>query len=615
MLTVDRLISFWARVSGRVSGEILADERADTFADSITMMQFCNIVRKDMGKRIAVEDLVGDVDIARQAEIVDSRPLAEDSSGHQTREGPPSTKDMIHAHGDDEKAKDTQKDIEDLLRPYGFGWADVEDVYPTAETVALMTRRSWLRNWNRRHAYHAPDSTIEDMRRAITDCLKLHPMFRSLIVGHGTELPLYVVLRPGDRWYNVAISEGHAVENPEDLQTYHLDDDNFDYVISPGPLFRMMIVQVRSTNDAGIIYSCHHSTFDALSFSMWHEDVDVALRTGKSPRPHANFRPFAERKFACLDSPNTTAALEFHLDRLKGWQDHHDALWPPQRSPQFFRGSSDSQWTHIDGTAGKPHERKPLDAHPCGAAGVKASVTIPSLPAVKSTHGITAQNIFEAALAILNVHRTHADQAFFGQAEAARVWLTEKGDPDQDLPNTMDIAGPTFEIVVNRIHVNPAQHLLVFLRDLQEEQKLLSAYAQAPWKKLESLLRRPNESEGGGYELHDSVFRRQTYNWLPNTRVAAQDSERATRELQMLSRADIGLQWNFKHVDAVTVQANAQYDDCQLPREEMEETVREVFKVAEWMAAVLGDEGGEGKGKGEGVKVGDCSLLGMGCKA
>ncbi|KAI4193082.1 MAG: hypothetical protein LQ350_008477 [Teloschistes chrysophthalmus] len=601
MSTVDRLIAVWSRVSGRVSGEISADERADTFADSITMMQFCNIVRKDMGKRIAVEDLVGDIDITRQAEIVDSRPLVEDSGGHQTRQGPPFTRDMIHAHGDDEKAKDTQKEIEALLRPYGFAWADVEDVYPTAETTALMTRRSRLRNWNRRHAFYAPDLTVQDMRRAVTDCLKLHPTFRSLIVGHETELPLYVVLRPGNRWYNLAISEGHTVETPEDLPKYRLDDDELDYAICPGPLFRMMIVHVRSTNSAGIIYSCHHSTFDALSMSMWYEDVDVALRTGKPPKPHADFKPFAERKFACLDSPNTTAALEFHLDRLNGWQDHRDALWPPQRCPQFFRGSPDSQWTHVDGTPGKPHERKPIDAHPCGATGVNDSVTLLSLPTIKSTHGITAQNILKASLAILNVHRTGADQAFFGLVEAARVWPIEKGDPDPDLPNTMDIAGPTFEVVINRIHLNPEQSLLVFLRGLQEEQKSISKYAQVPWKRLESLLRRPGETR---YELHDTVIRRQLFNWLPNTHATA-TGERATREVQGLARPDIGLQWNFKHVDVVTVAVSAQYDDCQLGREEVEGAVKEVFGVAEWVVGVLG----EGKEKGEGVKVGDCPLL------
>ncbi|KAL9578555.1 MAG: hypothetical protein Q9212_005641 [Teloschistes hypoglaucus] len=546
--TVDRLISIWARVSGRVSGEISADERADTFADSITMMQFCNIVGKSMGKRIAVEDLVGDVDIARQAEIVDSRPLAEDSGGHQTREGPPSTKHMIHAYGNDGKAKDTQKEIEALLRPYGFGWADVEDVYPTGETVALMTRRSRLRNWNRRHAFHAPDSTFQDMRRAVTDCLKLYPTFRSMIVGYGTELPLYVVLRPGEDWYNLAISEGHAVETPEDLPNYRLDDDEFDYAMCPGPLFRMMI-----------------TTFDALCMYLWYEDVDIALRTSKPPKPHADFKAFADKKFACLDSPHTTAALEFHLDRLKGWQDYRDALWPQQRSPQFFRGS-DSQWTHVDGTLGKPHEREPIDAHPCGATGVNMSVTLTSLPAVKSTHGITAQIILKASLAILNIHRTGANQAFFGLIEAARVWPTEKGDPDPDLPNTMDIAGPTFEIVVNRIHLDPEQSLLVFLRGLQEEQKLISKYAKVPWKKLESLLRRPGEK---GYELHDTVIRRQLFNWLPNTYATA-TGERATSEVQALARPDIGLRWNFKHVDAVTVTVSAQYDDCQLGREEVE---------------------------------------------
>ncbi|KAI4242222.1 MAG: hypothetical protein LQ352_007274, partial [Teloschistes flavicans] len=537
--TIDRLITIWARVSGRTKVEISADEHADTFADSITMMQFCNIVRKDMGKRIAVEDLVGDIDIARQAEIVDSLPLAEDLGSHQTREGPPLTKDMVHAHGDHVRAKDTQKEIETLLQPYGFGWSDVEDVYPTGESVALMTRRSRLRNWNRRHAYHAPGSSVQDLRRAATVCLKIHPTFRSLIVGHGTKLPLYVVLRPSNRWCNLAVSEGHTVEAPEDLKTYRLNDDDLDYAICPGPLLRLMIIHIRSTNGAGIIYSCHHSTFDALSLSIWHEDVDIALRTGKSPKSHADFKPFAERKFACLDSPNTITALRFHVDRLKGWQDHRDALWPPQRAPQFFRGS-DSQWTHTDGTVGRPQERKSLDSQPCGTAGINASVTLPSLPSIKSTHGITAQILVKAALAILNIHHTGADQAFFSQTEAARVWPTATGDPDPTLPNTMDIAGPTWEIVVNRIHISPSQPLLTFLQNLQEEQKLLSRHAQVPWKKLESQLTtssssRPHEPElehkPQQYELHDTVFRRQCFNWLPNTRANA-SSERLLNEVQ-----------------------------------------------------------------------------------
>ncbi|KAL9594225.1 MAG: hypothetical protein Q9179_005495 [Wetmoreana sp. 5 TL-2023] len=54
--TIQNLVSFWACVSGRVAKNISPRECADTFADSITMMQFCNLVRRVLGKTIAVED-------------------------------------------------------------------------------------------------------------------------------------------------------------------------------------------------------------------------------------------------------------------------------------------------------------------------------------------------------------------------------------------------------------------------------------------------------------------------------------------------------------------------------------------------------------------------------
>ncbi|KAL8698660.1 MAG: hypothetical protein Q9224_001755, partial [Gallowayella concinna] len=73
--TIYSVISIWARVSGRMANDISPEERADTFADSIMMMQFCNIVGKDLGKSLAVEDLIGDVAIVKQAQIIDARPV------------------------------------------------------------------------------------------------------------------------------------------------------------------------------------------------------------------------------------------------------------------------------------------------------------------------------------------------------------------------------------------------------------------------------------------------------------------------------------------------------------------------------------------------------------
>ncbi|KAL8769576.1 MAG: hypothetical protein Q9209_004508 [Squamulea sp. 1 TL-2023] len=602
--TVQTLFKFWSCVSGRSVDGISPDERAETFADSIMMMQFCNKVAKNLGKIIAVEDLAGDITIVNQAQVIDARPTVKRSNAEASRPGPPTAADMVHVNGDGDAAGLCQQKVESLLQPHGIRWGDVEDIVPTGQTVALFTRRTRLRNWNRRHAYHVPGASVDDLHWAVTTCLELHPTFRSMILDHGEAQPLYVVIRPSSRWHRLAIIKDHNLEvnNPEDLITFHFEDDNIDYAIPPGPLLKILLVHIRNRNAAGLIISCHHSTFDALSMSTFFEDLDTALYTRRPPKPHAEFKRFAESKYRYLESPNADTAVAFHVKKLKGYTSHRNALWPPQRAPQFFRGS-DSQWTHIEGTPGKQNERQILDDEPQGVVGINGSVTLPCLGTLKSTHGITAIIIFKAALALLNVHRTGASQAFFGQAEAARVWPAPEGEPDPGLPNTMDIPGPTWEIVVNRIHVIRERLLLEWLGELQEKQALLTKYAQAPFQRIEEALKATSDPDTVlEHELHDLVFRRQCFNWLP----PAYPQYKCLEEVQSLSRADIGLQWNFMHADAEkgVVKVNTAYDDCQMMVGEVQIAVDEVLQVARWIAEADWDN----------AKVGDCPLLGKECR-
>ncbi|KAL8846483.1 MAG: hypothetical protein Q9221_008427 [Calogaya cf. arnoldii] len=606
--TVDILIRFWARLSGRGAGDISPDERADKFADSIMMMQFCNLVGKDLCKSIAVDDIIGDVSISKQAQTIDARPIMERSNKRVLRPGPPTVTDMVHVDGDMEAATLCQQKVEHLLKPYDLRWDDVEDVIPTAQTIALMTRRTRLRNWNRRHAFYAANATITDLYWAVTTCLALHPTFRSMILDHGQAQPLYVVLHPGDRWNRLAISESQTIETPENLKTLHFDSDSIDYAEPPGPLFKFLLLDVLNNKGVGLIISCHHSTFDALSMGLFFEDVDIALRTRQAPRPHAAFKDFADRKYQYINSPNADTAVTFHVGRLQGYSRHRDgmltrngtaALWPPQRAPQFFRGS-DSQWVHLDGTPGQPSERRILDANPQGVNGIDGSITLPTLSHLKTTYGLTANIVFKAALALLNMHHTGASQAFFAATEAARVWPTKEGEPDPTLPNTMDIPGPTWEIILNRIHLDRSNSLLSWLEALQEEQALLTKYASAPFIRIEESLA-ATDAPASKHELHDSFCRRQSFNWLPPSHQNFTEME----QMQSLSRADIGLQWNFIHSDAEkgVVHVNAAYDDCQMTSAEVKGAVEELLEGARWIVESL--EGGR-----ESVKVGECPLLG-----
>lgn len=75
--SVETLIRFWAQITGRKAEEISPEEHADTFADSIIMLQFCNLVSKALHKTIAVEDLIGGIDISKQADIINARPTTQ----------------------------------------------------------------------------------------------------------------------------------------------------------------------------------------------------------------------------------------------------------------------------------------------------------------------------------------------------------------------------------------------------------------------------------------------------------------------------------------------------------------------------------------------------------
>ncbi|KAL8896219.1 MAG: hypothetical protein Q9207_007812, partial [Kuettlingeria erythrocarpa] len=492
--SVQTLIRFWAEITGRKAEDISPSENPENFADSITMMRFCNVVSKTLHKTVAVEDLIGDVDIPKQAQIINARPSTRNEVYQQPkRDTPPRAEDLEYLYDHKLQASTALHNILMLTARHKLGSDDIQEIFPSNDTVALMTRSFHLRSWNRRHAYHTADIKPETVRWALGLCLEVHPMFRSLIYipshDHGSEQPLHITLRPNSSVLAALISEGHTIENPSDVSTYRIDDDSIDYARPPGLLFKFLIVHVRSTSSAGLIYFGHHSVFDALSISLFNADLDSILRTREPPEPRAAIKPFAEKKFLCRNSPNATAALAFHVSRLRGWSNHRSALWPPQRATQFFRGRT-TQWTHMNGAPGLPHERPILTQPPQGVTGIRHTIPIPDLAALKFIHSISGSTIFLAVLALLNVHRTGSSQAFFGQPFAARVWPTETGSPDPSLPNTMDIAGPTWEIAINRIHVDLEQPLLAFLRAIESEQKLLAQHApHTPFKRLEALLR------------------------------------------------------------------------------------------------------------------------------
>ena len=516
----------------------------------------------------------------------------------KSEEGPTGEHNMIHCHNDEAKAHKTQMEAERVLSHAGLVWEDVESVIPMPDILALYVRPFRLRTWNHPQIYTSPRTTVGRLRQAVEICLSNQPLLRTMASHYDDQITLYLIMRPTKRWFEVAITEGHQVEELEDLTSWGLDTD-LDFAAFPGPLFRIMIVQIKNTDTVGLIYHGNHAVFDALSIPLWLEDLDTALRSKKSvPQPRADFNMYARIYYESRNHDDVNAACTYHYKRLRGITHVKEALWPPRRAPQWFKGN-DQNWIHTDGTPGHPSERKELNnSKDTGLNGIRRSISLPSLPQLKQTHNITAQIVIKAACALLNVHCSQQQQAIFSQYEAGRSWPLSSDATEQNLPNMMDIAGPTMEQILNRISVTRDETVSAFLERLRAEQIELTRHAHAPFRKLQAIIAADEDLPGDA--LFDDICRRQVFNWLPNTRPRYEHLQQVLVE----SRSDLGLQWNCMQVDQKTVEVHATFDGCQLRLEEVEVALGEMLEAAGWVASL--DSWLR--------MVGECPLLNKACR-
>ena len=599
--TLETLVSIWARITGQEAGDISISTSLHDLMDSISMMRYVYLVGKEIGKSFGVDDVTNHQSLEAQAGLLDARPLklvANGSTSFSKNFAPLGLDGLFHCNDSPETADRTRKEVEQTLEPAGLAWDDVEDIIPMGDYQGLYVRKHRLRSWNHRQAYVTAGADVRQLRRAVEACLRNHPLLRTMAVNSNGKRPLYVVMKPNSNWHKIAIGEGFEVDKPEELRTLRKDTD---YVAYPGPLFRMMLVNIKGTGTAGIVYYGNHSVFDALSISLWLEDLDAALHSENAlPAPHADFRVFARRYHDFRASISARESCAFHHDRLRGISRCRQALWPPRRAPQWFKGN-DEGWVHTNGSPGNREERKSLNgSNGLGVRGINGSVMLPSLAQMKKAYGIPAQIVMKAALALLNIHCTRQRQAIFSEPEAGREWPPSSYSEEEDLPNPMDIPGPTLEIVLNRIFVDPEEDLQSFLRSLQGQQQELLKHARAPIREIEALL--AAEEDLPGDALNDDIIRRQGFNWLPSTNTQFRYGN--IRQIQVDSWSDLGLRWNCIQVDAQTVAVNASFDDAQLRAAEVEKAVDELLEAARWVADTENLE----------RKLGDCPLFQKDCQ-
>lgn len=603
--TEDILSELWSQVSGVASENMDRNASVFNFVDSITTMRFSGGVRKRLEKDISVQDIVQNPTIQKQAHLLDYRGTIA-ANFVAKRIEPPTAEDMAHCHGDEAVAAQTRDLAATFLKKLGLNWEkDVEDVIPAPDTLTTYLHCNRPQAWNQRVVFIVRNTTHDELVRSWKATLSHHPIMRSLAISYQEpETKLLLTLRDNEAWWSCSTFQDRIVSDPEELQ-HILIDEWADP--ETGPLIKVAFATINSNpKDAALVFIGNHGVFDSISINLFFEDLGTSIKNKLSPENtgkalgHTAFKDYADTYYLHRGGSAAMEAVTFHASRLKGVGAFKSALWPQQQAPGWFKGT-DSGWKDADGKPGDSAKRKPLDSEDTGRFGLHGltrTVNVPGLPALREKHGIPPHVILKAAVTLFNVHRTGSSTALFANLEAARHWpfTADWASENQHLPNPLNITGPTFELVVNRIEVSDKHEpVLTFLQRIHKDQTELSSNAHFP---LRELLNSPSLTTEDIAVIQETM-KRQIWNWLAGTQTQSQQKistapPSSTNEninsrpvsLEIFTRAaygDVGIAWTCGLWDNETLYLNASYDDCQLSKDEVFKAMGEVLSVAAWL--------------------------------
>jgi acyl-CoA synthetase (AMP-forming)/AMP-acid ligase II/acyl carrier protein len=547
--TVESLIRIWKKISG--ADGLLPESTINSFADSLMMMQLSGTVKKDLGRDITVEDFKNCDKIQDQADLIDSRPNVTAKSQKPQREGPPAIKDMLHINGDEQAYTAVKASVSAELSRLSLPWEDVEDVVPMPDWDAIFAHRCRPSSWNLRWSYHAPCGAGE-LERAMKEVLAYHPTLRSIAVERDDEVPLLVTVRAKKPWFRAAVTAGHKVDTKEGLNDLLLDHPTYDTASMGGPMFRVHIASI-ADGSSGLVIVASHAICDMSMTKLWLDDIVTVLSGDGTLIPHASFAEYASAYHTHRSGTEATNGVDYWTNKLQGIGSVSDStLWPPQRTPEFFKGN-DFGWRRHDGRRARATERRTSLSHKLAAQkGVRRMVKCEDIQRLKSEHDIPIFMLVKAAIALLNVKNTNGKEAIFGTLNAARNWpfqsdysVTER---EAYTSNPLDISGCTVEYVLDRISVPVQKNAVSFMQSVSKGEEQNSAFAHAPFLRIvdrmrdhlgEDDLRSFAERERDADSLLP-LIRRQSFNWLP-TAPTAQGHPKGLNMLQMLTRMDNGL--------------------------------------------------------------------------
>ena len=576
--SIETLSQLWVEFLGIHSTSLTPQTSVRDFADSLMISRFCAKLRRTTGQVMTLQQVLNHPTIEAQAALL-SASLSTQKDGYSDiaaeHDGPLEMHHIAHVASNSVQFESIERLSQEVLSPLGLAWDDVEDIVPMHGNLARILTCQRPQSHNHRHAWLVRDSTIPDVASAIKKALTNHPIMRSMAIRPDHVGPLHVILRPTDKFFFHCVRIVDPVEDSNALDYLEYNNLEVDYAADPGPMYKVLVTEVKEENCLGIVWMSQHSTYDGISVPLFLEDVDAALVAPNAKlTTRVPYTAWAKSYHNLRHSESAKSSISWNADRLSGISKQQNALFPFARVPGMFKGNSDG-W--IDLSTGKPGPKREMLDDFDGARGFAKRAHLRDARQLKADHGIEVPQIVRAALALLNCRRTGAGIALFGQYQAGRTWPFLSDWQASRMPEAMEVNGPTFECLVTRIPVADELLVIKMLQSLQDEQVLLNKHVHAPH---DTMVREMNKREGNAGDVMEEVLRRQVFNWLPGGAL----TWKRLQVVSMISRTDVGILWNCSMPARDEVQVHASWDSAQLKKTEMDELLKELVDLIEQLA-------------------------------
>jgi len=373
---VDQVATIWENLIGEKPAP---DDNISTFADSITLLRFCDRVQTFLGQRIYLQDFVEHDTVAKQASLIEQRlgqnsqstgldsfqPLnlpshtAFDATSFKlngtygnthaevpafnTNPGPITTL----AHYPQAPLSLTAQEA--LLAPSaiaaashaGFPSSAIEDILRIKDSFHVLASGRRPQSFHTRITFRVFNTPHAQIRAGLEAALTGRAIMRTILGVLPDSTPFHVVISAREGLFTKMIT---SLETPDNDSLGDLVTDSSDEGHTSPFMARFHIISVASTGEVYLAATYSHSVFDAISLVSWHLDLNRYIRNPvASVPPLTPFRLWADLYHQFQTSLAAQTSVEWNVKRLRGISRFAEqALWPVLRTEGCMIAADDA---------------------------------------------------------------------------------------------------------------------------------------------------------------------------------------------------------------------------------------------------------------------------------